>query len=149
MYIFMVVIEGRKKYNFMQWLESDTRHIQIKRSTLQVANQQDNLPRIPAHLKSFWGLLVSFKEQIFKIFSSKQVKILSSCKEQKIRTFFPSWNILTSLCKIISGFFPWYTMLTSVQEEPHGNSVDNVKQSSDSAAYSVENKEFGDLCYNV
>lgn len=29
------------------------------------------------------------------------------------------------------------------------HSVDNVKKSSDSAAYSVENKEFGDLCYNV
>lgn len=84
MYIFMVVIEGRKKYNFMQWLESDTRHIQIKRSTLQVANWQDNLPRIPAHLKSFWGLL-------FK--TSQNTVILQRKKDQNIFSWLKYFDI--------------------------------------------------------
>lgn len=70
MYIFMVGIEGRKKCNFMQWLEASATQIQIqiRRSILQIDSQQDNLPRkamctytpkIP-----IW-VLISFKEQIF------------------------------------------------------------------------------------
>lgn len=45
MYIFMVGIEGRKKCNFMQWLEANVRKIQILRSILQLGSQQDNLPK--------------------------------------------------------------------------------------------------------
>lgn len=91
----MVGIVGRKKCNFMQWLEANVRQIQIQRSISQIGSQQDNLPReamdtntpkIPIGITHF----IRRTNKNFKSFLPKSQNTITSKRIKKSEHFFLS-----------------------------------------------------------
>lgn len=152
MFIFMIGIKGRILFNFMQWLEANAQtlkfkgvyHRQAVSRTVYLGKQW-----ILTHIKSL--LVTSFKEQILDLFFQK-VKIPSSEKARRIRTFFLKRSILISFHNIVPGFLPVPTMYhwryCGTFQEPCGNRM-WMRPKKPPAVCSVKNKEFQDSCYNM
>lgn len=86
----MVGIEGRKKCNFMQWIEANVRQIQIQRSILQIGSQQDNLPREAMDTNTPNCLLIRRTNKNFKSFLPKSQNTTTSKRIKKSEHFFLS-----------------------------------------------------------